>query len=123
MNFGSRNPHSRTTLFIIPILAVLAATPAFGQTVFRTQVYHQLTTFTNDGVRAWGRALPLNADGSKIASTRQFYGTPRSNVVYSINFDGSDLTLVDQCASDLAVEVGISSTNEPKRFHRSVQRP
>jgi hypothetical protein len=55
---------------------VLAATRAFGQTVFRTQVYHQLTTFTKDGVRVWGHALPLSADGSQIAFTRQFYDTP-----------------------------------------------
>jgi len=123
MNFGSRNLRSSILLLVIHVLAVLAATCAFGQTVFRTQVYHQLTTFTKDGVRAWGRDLPLSADGSQIAFTRQFYGTPGSNFVCTIEFDDSDLTLVDQCASDPTVEVGISSMNEPKRFYRSVQLP
>jgi hypothetical protein len=32
------------------------------------------------------------AAGSKIAFTRPFYGTIRSNWIYSVNFDGTGLT-------------------------------
>ena len=125
MSFGSRNPRSRTTRFIIHILALLAATPAFGQIVLRPQVYHPLTTCTNDGVRAWGHTCALSAEGSKIAFPRQFCGTSRSNVVVvcTMDFDASGLTLVEQWASGPTVQVGINPTNEHRRFYRSVQLP
>ena len=82
---------------------------ALGQTVLRTQVYHQLTTFTNDGVRAYRHALALGADGRKIAFTRPCYGTIRSNLIYSINFDGTDMRLIDQWEADPSAEVDITA--------------
>ena len=72
-------------------------------------VYHQLTAFTNRGVYANNHGLVLSADGSKIAFGRPWYGTPRSNLIYSVNYDGTGLTLVDMWEADPGAEVDITS--------------
>ena len=74
--------HLRLTGFAL----LLATAPVFGQTVLRTQVYHQLTTFTNLSIRANGWDLALSGNGQKIAFNVP-NGSPQTNYIYTINFD------------------------------------
>ena len=69
---------------------------AHGQTVLRTNVYHQLTQFTNYQVAPTPHNPILSASGSKIAFSCYSYSGTGSNVIYSVNFDGSGLNLLDQ---------------------------
>lgn len=96
----------------VALLATPVVTSLRAQTVLRTQVYHQLTAYTNDGPSAGLHALAISADGSKIAFTRPYYGPTRSNLIYSVNFDGSGLTLIDQWApySDARVDISGDGT-------------
>jgi hypothetical protein len=91
------------------LLTALLGAPAIGATVVRTMVYHQLSTFTNNGVVGTARPLMVSANGQKMVFSRPWYGTPRSNLVYTVNFDGSALTLADSWAIDPGAEVDISA--------------
>jgi len=78
---------------------LLAATPALSAEVLSTTAYHQLTSFPEPGLASLNHSLAISADGSKIAFARPYYGGPsRSNLIYTVNFDGSGLTLVDRYA-------------------------
>ncbi len=98
------------------LATAVAAAPAFGGTVLRTITYHQITALTNSGALAnsalaGDHSLVLSADGRKIVFTRTWYGSTRSNLVYTINFDGSGLTLADAFPSpcDCDADVDISA--------------
>src|ERR1017187_3130691 len=106
LNLGLNNimAHLRLAGFVI----LLASVPAFSQTVLRTQVYHQLTAFTNLSVRANGWDLALAGNGQKIVFPVPA-GSPQTNYIYTINFDGTGLTLADALQDNASVEsVGIS---------------
>jgi len=52
-------------------------------------VSHQLTSFPDRGAIGHNHCLALNADGSRIAFARPWYGTTTSNLIYSVNYDGT----------------------------------
>ena len=106
MKLGSLNPQWKSSVLVIPMLAALALTPARGQTVLRTQVYHQVTAFTNQSVNNNGHDIALSGDGRKIAFGIYQAG---SNLTYTVNFDGTALTLVNMSReNDVPQTVNIS---------------
>ncbi len=92
----------------ISILAALVSAPPLGAAVLRTLVYHQITQFTNNYVSV-GRTAVLSADGRTIAFARPCYSSPRSNLIYSVNFDGTNLKLVDMWQGGASAQVDISA--------------
>jgi len=76
---------------------MLANQPTQGGTVLRTITYHQITALTNFGAVAGTRSPVLSADGSKLVFTRSHNS---SNLVYTVNFDGSGLILADMFQAD-----------------------
>ena len=95
---------------------ILATAPAFGDTVLRTIAYHQITAMTNDGAPlsyavAGNHSLMLSADSRKIVYTRTWSVSPVSNFLYTVNFDGSGLTLADAFPAPCycSVDVDISA--------------
>ena len=64
-------------------------------TNLHTLTYHQLTQFASPGIHGYGRSLALSADGRKIAFVRPMLTNPATNLIYSVNFDGSGLTVAD----------------------------
>ena len=98
----------------LPLLALCcalwpAATPGFSAAVLRTLVYHQVTQFTNTGVHGYYRSLALSADGSRIVCARPLYSSPRTNLIYVLNFDGSGLQLADRWPGSAYAAVDISA--------------
>jgi hypothetical protein len=96
------------------LTAALSGATAFGDTVLRTIAYHQVTTLTNSGALSAGalagdHSMMLSADGRKIVFTRTSYSAVRSNLVYTVNFDSSGLTLADMfpavCDCDADVDI------------------
>ncbi|MCX6927166.1 MAG: IPT/TIG domain-containing protein [Verrucomicrobia bacterium] len=102
--------NSITRLLLLAGLGTaLACGPAFGSAVLRTLAYHQVTSFTNSFVHGYGRSVVLSADGRKIACSRPLYSTPRSNLIHTVNFDGTGLNLVDMWEGGGYAQVDISA--------------
>jgi hypothetical protein len=108
MKFGTFNHPNRASFLLISILAALVSAPPLSAAVLRTLDYHQITQFTNNYVSV-GRTVVLSADGSKIAFARPSYSSPRSNLIYSVNFDGTNLKLVDMWQGGGGAQVDISA--------------
>ena len=95
----------RSFLIITAVTLALNA----GAVVLRTTVYHQLTSFPDRGAIGNNHCLALNAEGSRIAFARPWYGATWSNLIYCVNYDGSGLTLVDSWEAAPGAEVDITS--------------
>jgi hypothetical protein len=108
MKSGTFNPPKRASFLLISIFAALVSAPPLGAAVLRTLGYHQITQFTNNYVSV-GRTVVLSADGSKIAFARPCYSSPSNNLIYSVNFDGTNLKLVDMWQGGGAAQVDINS--------------
>ena len=81
---------------LVGVLSMVGAlSSSSGVTNLHTFTYHQLTQFANPGVHGYGRSLALSADGRKIAFARPMLTNPATNLIYSVNFDGSGLTVAD----------------------------
>lgn len=83
-------------LAVVSVLAMMAALPMQAATVVHKFVYHQLTSFPSS---SGPMCSALSANGSKIAMACPYWGGPsRSNLIYTVNYDGSGLTLADMYA-------------------------
>ena len=102
-----RIPSSFYLSSLLATMTLLAT--AHGQTVLRTNVYHQLTQFTNYQVAPTPHNPILSANGSKIAFSCYSYSGTGSNVIYSVNFDGSGLNLLDQWQNNNSASVDITA--------------
>ncbi len=96
---------------VVAVLMLFHVAGAEAATVLRTVAYHQITSFPNPGCATLDHELAISANGGKIAFARPYYGGPsRSNLIYTVNFDGSGLTLADMYAvNDCYPEVDISA--------------
>jgi hypothetical protein len=99
---------------IVGQAAALISATALGDIVLRTTTYHQITALTNSGALAnsalaGNHSMMLSADGRKIVFTRTWYSPVRSNLIYTVNFDGSGLTIADMfqaaCYCDADVDI------------------
>jgi hypothetical protein len=93
---------------VMPAMAILVAWSAHAATQVNTFVYHQLTSFQSS---PGPMCSAISANGSKIAWACPYWGGPsRSNLIYTVNFDGSGLCLADMYAvGDCYPKVAISA--------------
>ena len=110
MKLPVSNPPPTVRLIATILLAALATGTARAQTVLRTLAYHQITQFTNTTIHTYGRSLVMSPNDGRIAMASPWYSSPqRTNLIYAVNFDGSNLRLVDSWPGSAYASVDISA--------------
>jgi hypothetical protein len=109
MKIGIFSSSRRAFILLLSTFAALVSAPPLSAAVLRTLAYHQITQFRNNFIYYGGRTVVLSADGRKIAFARPYYSSPMSNLIYSVNFDGTNLKLVDMWQGGGGAQVDISA--------------